>query len=127
MNVAKFKSNELTLKEWGDGFVIQKTDGSGWIGFLEKKNKFYICDLNVKNNMRRQGIGSLLVKEVIKLAEIQNKDIHLTVLAWEHTPDEDILIKFYEQLGFKAQEEAEEYTEGKKGVYMIRRKERWLR
>ncbi len=123
MNITKFKSDGLTLKKWGDGFVIQTVNKSGWIGFFEKRKHFYINDLHVNQDMRRKGIGKALVKEVIKLAEEKNKDIHLTVLAWEHIPDEVMLVKFYEQLGFKTQEPD---AGGRKGVYMIRRKERWL-
>ena len=121
MNITEFKNEGLTLKKWGCGFVIQKTDKSGWIGFFEKENHFYINDLHVKSNMRRQGIGSLLVKKVIELTKTKNKDIHLTVLAWEHIPNEDTLIKFYEQLGFKTQKTD---TGGRQGIYMIRRTER---
>jgi GNAT superfamily N-acetyltransferase len=69
-------------------YPITKCDG--WL---------YLALIIIKKSKRNQGIGSEIIKEIIKFADTYNLEIKL----WpsdKHGSDYNRLIKFYENLGF---------------------------
>jgi GNAT superfamily N-acetyltransferase len=66
---------------------------------IEHKNS--IDTIHVDEDFRSQGVGRKLIEHIIQYIKEHSDKAYLTVQSFDHGPDNTVLIKIYEGLGFK--------------------------
>ena len=85
----KFQDNEEYYK------IMYNNEMVGFIGIKNFDKEIYLYRFFIEEKYRNQGIGTVALNKIIKLAKDQNKDMSLEVIG------DNIARDLYERLGFK--------------------------
>lgn len=85
----KFQDNEEYYK------IMYNNEMVGFIGIKKFDKEIYLYRFFIEEKYRNQGIGTVALNKIIKLAKEQNKDMSLEVIG------DNIARDLYERLGFK--------------------------
>ena len=85
----KFQDNEEYYK------IMYNNEMVGFIGIKNFDKEIYLYRFFIEEKYRNQGIGTVALNKIIKLAKDQNKDMSLEVIG------DNIARYLYERLGFK--------------------------
>lgn len=90
---------ESELKSTLSKYIVAKieTEIVGFAGIIDTLDQFEITNIVVKKDFRKNGIGNMLLRELIKLAQTNNKDKIILEVNNTNLP----AIKLYEKNGFK--------------------------
>lgn len=90
---------ESELRNSLSKYIVAKTETEivGFAGIIDTLEQFEITNIVVKKNFRNNGVGNALLAELIKLAQINNKDKIILEVNSTNLP----AIKLYEKNGFK--------------------------
>lgn len=90
---------ESELKNTLSKYIVAKIENEiiGFAGVIDTLDQFEITNIVVKKSFRNNGVGNVLLTELIKLAKINNKDKIILEVNNTNEP----AIKLYEKNGFK--------------------------
>lgn len=90
---------ESELKNALSKYIVAKTETEivGFAGIIDTLDQFEITNIVVKKSFRNNGVGNALLAELIKIAQINNKDKIILEVNSTNLP----AIKLYEKNGFK--------------------------
>lgn len=90
---------ESELKNTLSKYIVAKIENEiiGFAGIIDTLDQFEITNIVVKKSFRNNGVGNVLLTELIKLAKINNKDKIILEVNNTNEP----AIKLYEKNGFK--------------------------
>lgn len=90
---------ESELKNTLSKYIVAKikTEIVGFAGIIDTLDQFEITNIVVKKDFRKNGVGNALIAELIKLAQINNKDKIILEVNKTNLP----AIKLYEKNGFQ--------------------------
>lgn len=86
----KFDNNEEYYK------IICDNKEVGFIGIKNYKQEIYLYRFYINEEFRNQGIGTIALKKLIEMAQLQNKDLSLEVMG-----NNIIAKRMYEKIGFR--------------------------
>ncbi len=105
------------VKSSNSKYIIAKTNDGEIIGFAGIKiilDNADIMNIVVKKSWRKQGVGNLLLNNLISIC----KDLNLLSLSLEVNEDNIPAIHLYEKFGFKQIGVRKNYYRGKDGIIM---------
>ncbi|MBQ9854024.1 MAG: GNAT family N-acetyltransferase [Bacilli bacterium] len=85
----KFQDNEEYYK------IMYNNEMVGFIGIKNFDKEIYLYRFFIEEKYRNQGVGTVALNKIIKLAKDKNKDMSLEVIG------DNIARDLYERLGFK--------------------------
>lgn len=90
---------ESELRNTLSKYIVAKIENEiiGFAGVIDTLDQFEITNIVVKKSFRNNGVGNVLLTELIKLAKINNKDKIILEVNNTNEP----AIKLYEKNGFK--------------------------
>lgn len=123
-NLTEFYSTQVFLslyEQYPETFYIAQIDNGKIVGFISatiQDNKARIVMLAVEKDYRKQGIGSQLIKQLLKCPKIQ----HCAETYLEVKPDNHQAIQIYEKFGFTKKELIKNmYHDGSDAVLMSKK------
>jgi len=99
-------------------FVIKRNNSiAGFAEIWKSVDDIHIIDIVVRKNLRKQGIGSILMEKLIKVAKQEEMEsITLEVMCTNNPA-----IKLYEKFGFKNVGIRKNYYKGTHDAYIMTR------
>jgi len=122
---------EMTGNKFANTWVLELSNPSlglkhvcGFVDWWITFDTGTICQIAVHPDIQREGLGSMMMKEVLKEAKIKK----VTSLTLEVRKSNEKAINFYKKFGFEVSHTKEGYYDnGEDALYMIWEDEEWQR
>jgi ribosomal protein S18 acetylase RimI-like enzyme len=82
--------------------ITKSSENIGCISIIEEEDQFFLSLIEILPQFQNQGIGTTLIRELLKEAKEKQKDLYLQVLI-----SNDKAQRLYKRMGFKVKEKTD--------------------